>query len=818
MAAPARSLFLLFVVAAAVFLPGKCSASTDAIDQATCISGDETLVSAGGVFELGFFTTGDGADGRSAATYLGIWYYNITGIKTVVWVANRRSPVVNSPGVLRLRPDGRLAVLDGHQNAVWSSAAPTEGVSSAGFTARLLDSGNLVVSRGGTDGSAAWQSFDFPTDTLLPGMRLGVDATAGITRAITSWRSPDDPSPGDYTFKLVQGGLPQFCLVRGGATTVYTSGPWNGEILTGVPYLKSDEHFTFKVVWSAEETYYAYSIAEPSSSLLSRFIVDGALGQLQRLVWIDGSWTTFSCYPGDQCDAYAKCGAFGYCETTPTTTCRCLPGFRPRFPRQWSLRDGAGCCVRSTNLSCGGDTSADDGFLVVNRMKLPDATNATLYPGVTLEQCRQVCLRNCTCRAYAAASTRGGCIIWGVDLVDMRQYTTTVQDLYIRLAKSEIHALDAAAAGPASNSSGRTLPAVPPSPGPPPKKKIKLYIIVGASALTGVSILSIVFLLFYKRYYGTWQTAPRNEHQPGLECFGQSQPKRYSFSEVKRMTKGFAEKVGQGGFGAVYKGSLPDGQGIAVKMLKDSKGDGGEFKNEVASISRTAHVNVVTLLGFCLDGFHRALIYDFMSNGSLDRYSFGDISVPADKILSWHALYDILIGVARGLEYLDRGCNTRIVHLDIKPQNILLNQDLCPKIADFGLAKLCQQKDNQIYISGARGTIGYIAPEVLSGGQVSSKSDLFSFGMMILELAGARKNPEVGPDSTTKYFPQWLYENVDQFCSSNCEIRNVEIVQKIVTVGLWCIQRKPVDRPSISKVLEMLESTAELHLPPEVPF
>jgi serine/threonine protein kinase len=180
------------------------------------------------------------------------------------------------------------------------------------------------------------------------------------------------------------------------------------------------------------------------------------------------------------------------------------------------------------------------------------------------------------------------------------------------------------------------------------------------------------------------------------------------------MTNSFAQKLGQGGFGAVYRGKLPDVHEIAVKMLKDTQGDGEEFMNEVASISRTSHVNVVTLLGFCLQGSKRALIYEYMTSGSLERYTFGNNAAQDLNTLSWERLFDIVLGIARGIEYLHRGCNTRIVHFDIKPQNILLDRDFYPKISDFGLAKLCQHKDSKISIGGARGTVGYIAPEVFS--------------------------------------------------------------------------------------------------------
>jgi interleukin-1 receptor-associated kinase 1 len=289
------------------------------------------------------------------------------------------------------------------------------------------------------------------------------------------------------------------------------------------------------------------------------------------------------------------------------------------------------------------------------------------------------------------------------------------------------------------------------------------------------------------------------------------------------MTGSFAHKLGQGGNGAVYKGRLPDGREVAVKMLKEAKQvDGEEFINEVASISRTSHVNVVTLLGFCVEGkSKRGLVYEYMPNGSLERYTAGGD-------LSWERLLDIAVGIARGLEYLHRGCNAHIVHFDIKPHNILLDAAFRPKISDFGLAKLRPQKESTIAVSiaGARGTVGYIAPEVFSrqAGAVTSKSDVYSYGMMVLEMVGARRSGIVvdGSGSTgasSSYFPECLYQDLDGFCASSaCSgPEEEEVVRKMVVVGLWCIRMSPSDRPSISRVLEMLEkmTVAELQLPLE---
>jgi serine/threonine protein kinase len=346
--------------------------------------------------------------------------------------------------------------------------------------------------------------------------------------------------------------------------------------------------------------------------------------------------------------------------------------------------------------------------------------------------------------------------------------------------------------------------------------------IVGSLSIFMLCLLLLAWL-GYKKYGCKKKLKETARIESFLQKNGTIHPKRYPYAQVKRMTRSFAEKLGQGGFGAVYRGSFSDGRQIAVKVLKDYKTDGEDFINEVASISRTSHVNVVTLIGFCLEGSKRALMYDYMPNGSLERYAFknnskGKITLCSEK------LFDIAVGIARGLEYLHRGCNTRIVHFDIKPHNILLDQDFCPKISDFGLAKLCLNKESAISIGGARGTIGYIAPEVYSKqfGAVSSKSDVYSYGMMVLEMVGARdKNISANSESSSQYFPQWIYEHLDEYCVSASEIDGeiTEIVRKMIVVGLWCIQLSATDRPAMTRVVEMLEgSTSVLELPPKVLF
>ncbi|KAJ9190663.1 hypothetical protein P3X46_001843 [Hevea brasiliensis] len=316
----------------------------------------------------------------------------------------------------------------------------------------------------------------------------------------------------------------------------------------------------------------------------------------------------------------------------------------------------------------------------------------------------------------------------------------------------------------------------------------------------------------------------RRRHLSGyntIEEFLQSQnnlmPIRYSYSDIKKITGGFKEKLGEGGFGSVYKGKLRSGQFAAVKILNKPKDDGQDFINEVATIGKIHHVNVVQLIGFCAERSKQALIYEFMSKGSLNNYidcHKGSVS------LSWEKLYKISLGVAHGIEYLHLGCDMQILHFDIKPHNILLDENFTPKISDFGLAKFYPTKGSIASLTAKRGTLGYMAPEIFykNIGRVSHKADVYSFGQLVLEVADRGKKVNGFAESLSEvYSPFRVY---DQLSSGNLPIEetakeeNIK-ARKMIITGLWCVQFQPSDRPAMNKVVEMLEGDIEsLQMPP----
>ncbi|XP_016649682.1 PREDICTED: rust resistance kinase Lr10-like, partial [Prunus mume] len=340
-----------------------------------------------------------------------------------------------------------------------------------------------------------------------------------------------------------------------------------------------------------------------------------------------------------------------------------------------------------------------------------------------------------------------------------------------------------------------------------------------------VALIAVGALIIYHAYSSKKILDKNNQLriERFLEDYIAQKPSRYSYADIKRITNQFKEKLGQGAYGIVFKGKLSSELLVAVKILNNSNENNGEdFTNEMGTMGRVHHVNVVRLVGFCADGFIRALVYEFLPNGSLQNFlSSADNK---NSFLGWDKLQDIALGIAKGIEYLHQGCDHRILHFDIKPHNILLDQNFTPKVSDFGLAKLCSRDQSAISMTTVRGTMGYIAPEVFSRnfGNVSYKSDVYSFGTLLLEMVGGRKNFKVMEDSTSQvYFPEWIYNLLEQGDDLRIHIEDqgdAKIAEKLAIVGLWCVQWHPIDRPPMKNVVQMLEREGDnLAIPPN-PF
>ncbi|XP_004498420.1 rust resistance kinase Lr10-like [Cicer arietinum] len=343
--------------------------------------------------------------------------------------------------------------------------------------------------------------------------------------------------------------------------------------------------------------------------------------------------------------------------------------------------------------------------------------------------------------------------------------------------------------------------------------------IVGSTVM--VTLIGLIFRVYlYFRIKGEDQIRLENF----LNDYKASKPTRFSYADIKRITEQFREKLGEGAHGAVYKGNLSSQIQVAVKILNNTEGDGREFINEVGTMGKIHHVNVVRLLGFCADGFHRALVYDFFPNGSLQKF----ISHPSNKdsFLGWDKLQHIAIGIANGIEYLHQGCDQRILHFDINPHNVLLDDNFIPKISDFGLAKLCSKNQSIVSMTVARGTLGYMAPEVFSRnfGNVSYKSDIYSYGMLLLEIVGGRKNTSTKTTTSEENFqvlyPDWIHTLLEggDIQISIDEDGDFRIAKKLAIIGLWCIQWQPMHRPSMKTVVQMLQGDGEKLKVPSNPF
>lgn len=313
---------------------------------------------------------------------------------------------------------------------------------------------------------------------------------------------------------------------------------------------------------------------------------------------------------------------------------------------------------------------------------------------------------------------------------------------------------------------------------------------------------------------------------PTMEKFlrelAQEKPVRFTAQQLCTFTENYSTMLGCGGFGKVYKGKFPNGVKIAVKVLNRGANRSVEepFMAEVGTIGRTHHINLVRLYGFCYDQFMSALVYEFMENGSLDKHLFSDT-----RELEWEKLHEIAVGTAKGIAYLHEECQQRIIHYDIKPGNVLLDAKFSPKVADFGLAKLCNRDDTHVTITGYRGTPGYLAPEfMLKNFPITYKCDVYSFGILLFEIVGRRKNARaVGEGESLDWFPKHVWEEYEKdelmglIESCGIDEKHRTKAERMAKVAIWCVQDSPEARPPMSAVVKMLEGGVEI-MPPPKPF
>ncbi|KAG2636656.1 hypothetical protein PVAP13_2NG075306 [Panicum virgatum] len=669
----------------------KPCASDDRLVPGKPLFPGATIVSGSGSFALGFFSL---TKSTPANLYLGIWYNNVPRL-TVVWVANRETPITNStspPPALSLTNTSDLVLSDASGRVLWTTnvtggVSPLPTAAAIGLAAVLLDTGNLAVRS--PNGTTLWQSFEHPSDTFLPGMKIRMKYKHNGERRgerVVSWKGPDDPSPGSFAYGADPVTFLQM-FVWNGTRPALRSAPWTGFMVDGQYPANSSAYIYVAIVNTEEDTYISYSLSDGAAH--TRYVLTYS-GEYQLQSWNGSSsaWAVLGKWPTWECNRYAHCGPYGYCDSTMAApTCRCLDGFEPANSDEWSSGRFSRGCRQKEALRCGdGD---GDGFLALPGMKSPD--KFVLVPNRTAGECAAECAKNCSCVAYAYAnlsssgSSKGDvtrCLVWAGELIDTEKMGDMAggETLYLRSA-----GLDDT--GSRSRANTHAMKIVLPT------------VLVSSTVILAGTILACFKLQARKRN--------REDHRKlelilggtgtsdGLGEGNTAQDFEFPFvrfEDIVVATDNFSEacKIGQGGFGKVYKAML-SGKEVAIKRLsKDSEQGTNEFRNEVVLIARLQHRNLVRLLGCSVQGDEKTLIYEYLPNKSLDATLFDN---SRKMLLDWPIRFNIVKGVARGLLYLHQDSRLTIIHRDLKAANVLLDGEMRPKIADFGMARIFS--DNQ---------------------------------------------------------------------------------------------------------------------------
>eukprot|EP01018_Ginkgo_biloba_P005849 Gb_09242 [translate_table: standard] len=771
-----------------------------------------SLVSANGIFAAGFHDVT-----RSGDYAIAVWYANVSDL-TLAWMANR-DRLVGPNSSLILSQDGNLTLYDSDKSIAWSSKT---NVSNGSVDLILQNNGNLVLNDTAA-GREVWQSFDSPTDTLLPDQNF-----AGGMKLI-SRPSLSTYSSGKHVLVLDHN--------QSDTLTLY----YSREITS------NDVYWPIDGAQSIEGNPIMFGIngsLTSNTSAVTFMASDHGAGPLRRLTLdSDGNLRMYSLNSNfsswnivwealqEQCKVHGYCGENAICkieEDMTKFTCICPPGFRA-INQKNSSSDIPLSCERIQPLdqcsSAGTLNSGNFKFITLDYVNFRGGSNQTNRNVKRLEDCESACMENCNCLGFAhKLDGTGYCVHQIGKLLNGYWSPKARTRMYLKLSVKD-HEI--------TNFTGmlsvvdNVCPVVWSLPFPPKDSSHTRRDLIIICSLFGVELFCGVFAFWaFLKKFSKYRDIARVF---GLNMLPSGGPKRFTYAELKAATNNFSDVLGKGGFGPVYRGILPDQRPIAVKKLEGVSQGEQEFWAEVTIIGRIHHLNLVRMWGFCAEGENRLLVYEFIPNGSFDRYLF---AAPGRPVLDWNTRYRIAVGVARAIAYLHEECLEWILHCDIKPENILLDKDFCPKVSDFGLAKLVE-KERSLNVSTIRGTRGYLAPEWLAHKPITAKADVYSFGMVLLEIVSGRRNLQFVSstvDSNGWYFPNWAFEKVvlqrrveevaDRRLDELGGIDGVELeaIDRMVKTALWCIQSHPDDRPSMGKVAKMLEGTVDVQEPPKPIF
>ncbi|KAG9448421.1 hypothetical protein H6P81_014549 [Aristolochia fimbriata] len=817
-----------------------------------------------GTFAFGFAPT----PGSSHDQFqLAIWYASLPGDLTIVWSANRNVPVGKDASV-ELDGSGNL-VLSDRNTLVWSSNTSGQGVEFA----VISDSGNFALYGASDDLRPVWDTFAHPSDTILPGQSLTV------SQELTTPKSGTHDRRGYYSLKMLQqptslslaltynspkseeeGSSSSFPPESPYSNYSYWSSPEISNV-TGDVVAVLDQSGNFGIMYGSDPAgkIYVYkndgtrnhsssSSSQSSSSavIISRVTIESN-GNLRLYRWgeVNGSyqWIPDWAAVSNPCMIAGICGN-GVCTlkgSKSNTSCTCLPGTSPVPPSGEcvSIKNSSNsspppgyCDSRSrrsgTNYGGGINNNASQKFKMVAMQQttyyFSGASVIANYSDIsTGAGCGQACLSDCQCVASVYGLSEEKTYCWTLRSLVFGGLQDPSSSLFVKAGENTTGIIDGGSLTPKGGDDDGS-----PTSGPSSstrQKVVVIPIVVCMSVLVGLLCLLLYYYNMHK-----YSSGSSDGNYSGNTCHVEGRlmvpgaPRNFAYRDLQIATSNFSQMLGTGGFGSVYKGSLTDGTLVAVKKLERILPHGEkEFVTEVTTIGSMHHMNLVRLCGFCSERTHRLLVYEFMSKGSLDKWIFSSYSNRAtageNGLLDWKTRFQIAIGTAQGIAYFHEQCRNRIIHCDIKPENILLDDNFCPKISDFGLAKLMGREHSNV-VTMVRGTRGYLAPEWVSNRPITVKADVYSYGMLLLEMVGGRRNVDMSLDAEDFFYPGWAFKEMMKGNALNVADKRLkgkvveEEVVRAMKVAFWCIQEEVWMRPSMGEVVKMLEGSVEMHTPP----